>query len=342
MLSGDGWQKLLPESKHYNLFATGFFLDKASKVYLDDPYPCLMPLFINLIRKGSPVMGYTMRLKLLTLDMLKTGWRCFWILFISQIILVQTGHGRENHITNHLGMTFIRVSPGTFQMGSPETEKHRTTNEVPHQIHIKKPFYLQKTEVTLKQWRAVMGKSWFIRRDGSDLTPVTRVSFYDVQKFIRKLNNKNSAQYQYRLPSEAEWEYACRAGTTTAYFWGNEIDCSRAMYANNPKKMCSCCDYYRSVGLPVNRPAPVGSFAPNHWGFHDMHGNVWEWGADVYTDDIRTPGINTYDLFSSRPRVRRGGSWYKYGQFLRSANRAYAHPGARFQTTGFRLVLETE
>ena len=263
-----------------------------------------------------------------------------WFLFLCLICAPQAAAGQENRITNHLGMTFIRVASGTFLMGSPDTEEHRTSNETQHQVHIKKAFYLQETEVTLEQWRAVMGKSWFIRRDGSDLTPVTRVSFYDVQKFIRKLNKTGSARY--RLPSEAEWEYACRAGTTTAYFWGNVIDCSRAMYANNPKKMCSCCDYYRSVGLPVNKPAPVGSFAPNPWGFYDMHGNVWEWCADVYTDDIRTPGSNAYDLFSSRPRVRRNNSWYKYGQFLRSANRTYAHPGARFQTTGFRLVLETE
>ncbi|MDZ7665882.1 MAG: formylglycine-generating enzyme family protein [Desulfotignum sp.] len=284
-------------------------------------------------------MGNTLRLKSLSLDILKTSWWCIWILFSCQIWLVQPSHGQENKITNHLGMTFIRVESGTFQMGSPETEKHRDPNEAQHKVHIKNPFYLQETEVTLEQWRAVMGKSWFIRRKGSDQTPVTRVSFYDVQKFIRKLNKKNSAQYQYRLPSEAEWEYACRAGTTTAYFWGNEIDCSRAMYANSTK-LCRCCDHYRSAGLPVDGPAPVGSFAPNPWGFYDMHGNVWEWCADVYTDDIRTPGADTYDLFSSRPRVRRGGSWYKYGQFLRSANRTYAHPGARFQTTGFRLVLE--
>ncbi len=263
-----------------------------------------------------------------------------WFLFFCLILTTQAAAGEENRITNHLGMTFIRVAPGTFLMGSPETEEHRTGNETQHQIHIKKSFYLQQNEVTLEQWRAVMGNSWFIKRDGTARTPVTRVSFYDVQKFIKKLNKKGSAQY--RLPSEAEWEYACRAGTTTAYSWGNDIDCSKAMYANNQKKLCDCCDYYRSVGLPVNGPAPVGSFAPNPWGFYDMHGNVWEWCADVYSDDIRTPGVNTYDLFSSRPRVRRGGSWYKYGQFLRSANRTYAHPGARFQTTGFRLVRETD
>jgi formylglycine-generating enzyme len=261
-------------------------------------------------------------------------------LFFFLICATQAADCQEKQITNHLGMTFIRVAPGKFLMGSPETEEHRTGNETQHQVHIKKAFYLQQKEVTLEQWRTVMGKSWFIKREGIDKTPVTRVSFHEARKFIRKLNKKGDAQY--RLPSEAEWEYACRAGTTTAYSWGNDIDCSRAMYANNPKKLCDCCDYYRSVGLPVNGPAPVGSFAPNPWGFYDMHGNVWEWCADVYTEDIRTSRSNTRDFLSSQPRVRRGGSWFKYGFYLRSANRAYAHPGSRFQTTGFRLVRETD
>jgi len=273
---------------------------------------------------------------------IRWGCWCLWIMLICQICMPPTGHAQEEQITNHIGMTFIRVAPGTFQMGSPETEKYRKTNEKQHLVEIQKPFYLQETEVTLEQWRAVMGKSWFFNRKGTDQTPVTRVSFYDVQKFIRKLNKENTAQYQYRLPSEAEWEYACRAGTFTAFFWGNDIDCTRAMYANNPTRHDDCSSYYQSRGLPVNGPAPVRSFAPNPWGFYDMHGNVWEWCADEYTDDIRTPGVNTYDMFSSSPRVRRGGSWYLYGRYLRSANRTYANPGARFQTTGFRLVLEIQ
>ncbi|MCF8114068.1 MAG: formylglycine-generating enzyme family protein [Desulfotignum sp.] len=273
-------------------------------------------------------------------DITRLCWCCLWILFMYQICMPPSNLAQEKKITNHLGMTFIRVEPGTFQMGSPDTEKHRSTNETLHLVHIKKPFYLQETEVTLEQWRTVMGKAWFLKRKGGNKTPVTRVSFYDCQKFIRKLNEKGTARY--RLPSEAEWEYACRAGTTTVFSWGNDIDCTRAMYANTPKKNGTCSQYYRSIGLPVDGPAPVRSFPPNPWGFYDMHGNVWEWCSDEYTDDISTPGVNTFDIFSSRPRVRRGGSWYKYGQYLRSANRTYAHPGARFQTTGFRLVLEAD
>jgi formylglycine-generating enzyme required for sulfatase activity len=137
-----------------------------------------------------------------------------WIIVFCLIFTAQTAAGQEKKITNHLGMTFIRVVPGTFLMGSPESEAHRTDNEIQRQVHIQKAFYLQQTEVTLKQWRTVMGKSWFIKREGTAQTPVTRVSFFDAQNFIRKLNLKSTARY--RLPSEAEWEYACRAGTTTA------------------------------------------------------------------------------------------------------------------------------
>jgi formylglycine-generating enzyme required for sulfatase activity len=270
----------------------------------------------------------------------RTGGRISWIIVAGLIFMTSTGLAQEKKVTNHLGMTFIRVAPGTFLMGSPDTAPHRQSNETQHQVEISAPFFLQETEVTLEQWRAVMGKAILLKKQGGPQTPVTRVSFYDCQKFIRKLNEMDTARY--RLPTEKEWEYACRAGTTTAYSWGDVPDCSLAMYANTPKRHGECSAYYQSIGLPVNGPAPVGSFPPNPWGFFDMHGNVWEWCQDEYTDDIRDPGVNTYDLLSARPRVRRGGSWYLYGRYMRSANRTYAHPGARLQTTGFRLVIEVK
>jgi formylglycine-generating enzyme required for sulfatase activity len=271
---------------------------------------------------------------------LETGWRISLLMAAVLVCMASTGLAGENKITNQLGMTFIRVEPGRFQMGSPDTEAHRKSNEPRHWVEINEPFYLQETEVTLEQWQAIMGKAILMKKKGGPQAPVTRVSFYDCQKFIRELNQMDTARY--RLPTEKEWEYACRAGTTTAYSWGNAPDCRLAMYANTPKRHGECSAYYRSIGLPVNGPAPVASFPPNPWGFFDMHGNVWEWCQDEYTDDIREPGVNTYDLFSIRPRVRRGGSWYLYGRYMRSANRTYAHPGARFQTTGFRLVLEVD
>ena len=272
--------------------------------------------------------------------MFRVGACCVFIVVLCLTHMAASGFAQGKKITNHLGMTFIRVEPGTFQMGSPDTETHRKTNEKQHLVKITDPFYLQETEVTLEQWEAIMGKALLLKKKGGPQTPVTRVSFYDCQKFIRKLNQTDTGRY--RLPLEKEWEYACRAGTTTAYSWGNDLDCTMAMYANTPKRHKECCSYYRSIGLPVNGPAPVASFPPNPWGFYDMHGNVWEWCQDEYTDNIKDSGVNTYDLFSTRPRLRRGGSWYLYGRYMRSANRTYAHPGARFQTTGFRLILEVD
>ncbi len=246
----------------------------------------------------------------------------------------------DKTITNDLGMTFVRIQPGRFLMGSPASEKHRDPNETQHEMEIKRAYYLQETEVTLAQWWAVMGKKWFMRKKGRPDMPVTKVSFFEAMKFIQALNDKSNLKY--RLPTEAEWEYACRAGTTTAYFWGNEINCSQALYGNNSRKAGQCTTYLKGLNIPPDGPAPVKQFKPNAWGLYDMHGNVWEWCSDVYAPYGSGHSTNSTSIISTDNRVRRGGSWYKYPWHLRSANRAYAHPGARFQTTGFRLVLEAD
>jgi formylglycine-generating enzyme required for sulfatase activity len=247
---------------------------------------------------------------------------------------------KEKKITNDLGMDFILVKPGSFMMGSPENELHRDKNEVLHEMKIVKSFYLQSTEVTVKQWKAVIGKKLFSRKKGKDNMPVVQVSFYDCQDFIKKLNKMNKGIY--RLPTEMEWEYASRAGTTTAYSWGDSIDCSKAMYGNNRQKRTECIQHFKSMGFESNQAAPVKSFAPNPWGFYDMHGNVWEWCSDPYYEYTKHKDNTGFDLIKTGPRIKRGGSWYKYGWYCRSANRAYAHPGAKFKTTGFRLVLEAD
>lgn len=245
----------------------------------------------------------------------------------------------EDKITNALGMTFIRIQPGSFTMGSPATEKYRGRDEQQHPQTITAAFYLQETEVTLAQWRALMGKRWFMRIKGEDDMPVTRVSWHDCIKYIEKLNARG--QGRYRLPTEAEWEYACRAGSTTAYSWGDEIDCSKALYGNNALKASECIPFLKDMDVPQDSPAPVKTFAPNPWGLYDMHGNVWEWCRDIYGDYLSKDEGGT-GVLDSESRIRRGGSWYKHASSLRSANRTYAHPGARFKTTGFRLVLEAD
>jgi len=269
---------------------------------------------------------------------------CLLSLFI--FLLIETfffAHGlsKGKKLKNSLGMEFVLIPAGTFMMGSPADEPFRNKSETQHKVTISRPFYMQTTEVTLKQWRAVMGKKIFGRRKGKENSPVVRVSWFDCMKFIEKLNKRKKGTY--RLPTEAEWEYACRAGTTTAYSWGNRIDCSKAMFQNNKRKSGRCVDYVRSRGLESDRPAPVKSYKTNPWGLYDMHGNVWEWCQDWFDDypkglvkDPKGPD----SAKEIKAKVRRGGSWYRYGTSCRSANRAYANPASRFHTTGFRLVRE--
>jgi len=244
---------------------------------------------------------------------------------------------QEQAITNPLGMTFVLIPAGMFIMGSPVEEASRDASEGQHQVTISRPFYLQTTEVTVDQWRAVMGRRFIARKRGAGDMPVVRVSWQDCQDFIDRLSRMTGEQY--RLPTEAEWEYAARAGSTTAYFWGDRIDCSRAMYANNPMKYEACVPANRTAGLSPGGPAPVRHYAPNAWGLYDMHGNVWEWCEDFFS---RYPGVSQVDpcnTDSGTDRVRRGGSWFGPGHACRSANRAYGHPMSRLQNTGFRLVM---
>ncbi len=241
-------------------------------------------------------------------------------------------------VHNDLGMEFVLIPAGSFMMGSPPDEPNRDADEVQHRVVIKKPFYLQVTEVTLGQWRAIMGTPWLGRRRGRPDLPVTRVSWFDARDFIEKLNALGMGRY--RLPTEAEWEYACRAGTTTAYWWGDKITCDRAMYANNHLKAWDCQDYYQKRGIELDRPAPVKTFPPNPWGLYDMPGNVWEWCYDWYGPYPRREVVDPTGPPSGRRKVRRGGSWFSTFPRLRSANRNFANPMVRYDTLGFRLVKE--
>jgi sulfatase modifying factor 1 len=246
--------------------------------------------------------------------------------------------GLEKTYTNTLGMTFVLIPSGTFTMGSPPEEPFRGSSEIRHQVTISKPFYMQTTEVTVKQWHAIMGRRMFDFQEGLDNMPVTRVSWFDCIKFIERLNRLG--QGRYRLPTEAEWEYAARAGTSTAYSWGDTIDCDKAMYENNSLKDDKCQLHIKSKRLQIDQPAPVKSYAPNAWGLYDMHGNVWEWCRDWYGEYGQTPVTDPSGPESGSMRIRRGGSWFKYGYSCRSANRSFGNPATRYRTTGFRLVRE--
>ncbi len=267
---------------------------------------------------------------------------CYFI-FVLLLILALASPGLAiepfQKVRNRLGMEFVLLPAGSFLMGSPPDEPYRDPGEIQHRVVISKPFFLQTTEVTLGQWRKLMGHGMMMRWRGADNLPVTRVCCYDIQRFIKKLNT--SGPWRYRLPTEAEWEYAARAGSSTAYSWGNRIDCSRAMYANSAK-VNDCQPYIESRGLPLNGPAPVKSYPPNKWGLYDMHGNVWEWVQDWYDKYSGIPQVDPKGPPNGNWRVRRGGSWFKFGYHCRSANRAFGHPSSRLRTTGFRLVMEKD
>ncbi|MBC8433047.1 MAG: formylglycine-generating enzyme family protein [Desulfobacterales bacterium] len=268
---------------------------------------------------------------------LKTLFIAVCIYFLFSALYPLSAHSFEKTFTNALGMEFVLIPAGTFVMGSPVDELNRDESEIQHKMTISKPFYIQTAEVTVKQWRTVMGKKLLSLRQEPDTMPATKVSWYDSIEFIKGLNQRSEGTY--RLPTEAEWEYAARAGSTTAYSWGNDIDCNKAMYGNSMKHDV-CQLYNKSVKLELGRPAPVKSYQPNAWGVYDMHGNVWEWVMDRHEEYSSAPAVDPRGPDSGTMRVKRGGSWFKYGNYCRSANRAFAHPAGRFQTTGFRVVRE--
>ena len=234
--------------------------------------------------------------------------------------------------TNSIGMKFVRIPAGSFMMGSPSSEPKRDSNETQHRVTLSKPFYLQTTEVTQGQWQAVMGNNPSYFSSCGDNCPVEQVSWNDCQEFIRKLNQREG-NGAYRLPTEAEWEYACRAGMTGPFNTG--MDClytNQANYDGNyPLPGCSKGQYHRKT-------VPVGSFRPNAWGLYDIHGNVWEWCSDWIWD---YPGGSVSDPkgpSSGNLRVRRGGNWDLGARFCRSAYRDGKEPDGRSYYGGFRVA----
>ncbi|HUV77754.1 MAG TPA: formylglycine-generating enzyme family protein [Desulfobacterales bacterium] len=259
-------------------------------------------------------------------------------LVLSSIFFSVSVFAFEKTFTNSLEMEFTLIPSGTFTMGSPPDEPYRGSSEVQHRVSISRPFYMQTTEVTLKQWQSLMRRRLLARQKGSDNMPVTQVSWFDCLEFLKRLNRLGEGKY--RLPTEAEWEYAARAGTQSAFFWGDTIDCVKAMYGNNSLKYNVCQLYIKSIGLEIDQPAPVKSYRPNLWGLYDMHGNVWEWCMDWYGDYGKNPVTDPKGPDSGTMRIRCGGSWFKHGHACRSANRSFGHPATRYTTTGFRLVRD--
>ena len=245
-------------------------------------------------------------------------------------IIISTATSGDT-FTNTLGMTFVKINAGTFWMGSPSDEADLDSDETRHQVTLTKGYYLQTTEVTQGQWKAVMGDNPSYFSSCGDDCPVERVSWNDVQDFISALNTMEGTT-KYRLPTEAEWEYACRAGTTTPFSFGNCLSTSQANYDGNyPYTGCSSGTYRET-------PIAVGILGTNAWGLYDMHGNVWEWCSDWYGSYSSSAVTDPTGPSSGANRVLRGGSWSYGAMGCRSAIRRDYDPDYRDWQFGFRLA----
>jgi formylglycine-generating enzyme required for sulfatase activity len=225
----------------------------------------------------------------------------------------------DRQVTNRIAMKLTLIPPGEFQMGSPESRPYRDIDETQHRVKITKPFYLSVHEVTQKQYDDVMKQQPSRNYDPDN--PVEQVHWHDASDFCRELSKREDVQY--RLPTEAEWEFACRAGTETSYSFGG--DTSRlGEYAWHSKNS-------------NNSTHPVGTKTPNPWGLYDMHGNVWEWCQDWKGSYDRGQVSNPTGPAQGTSRILRGGCWADR-QATRSANRYSNQPYRRDFYYGFRVV----
>ena len=243
-------------------------------------------------------------------------------------------------------LELVHIHAGSFMMGSPMDEPDRDVGEFQHRVTLTKDYWLGKYEVTQGQWKAVMGSNLWKAITGSnpsefkkgDRYPVEQVSWEDAMDFCRKLTKQERSAgrlpmgYEYTLPTEAQWEYACRAGTTTPFSFGSTL--------NGDKAHCNG-NYPYGMGKEkyLASTTSVGSYAPNAWGLYDMHGDVWEWCRDSYGDYPTGSVTDPVGPSSGSRRVLRGGSWFNFAGGCRSAKRINCAPMCRGSDIGFRVAL---
>jgi formylglycine-generating enzyme required for sulfatase activity len=255
--------------------------------------------------------------------------------------------------TNSIGMKLVLIPEGKFKMGSPADEKGREPvdkgSEYQHEVEITKPFYLGVYTVTQQQYKRVMGEnpSWFSAQGGgkrkvedldTDDFPVESVSWEDAKKFCDKLSDRAAERRQgrmYRLPTEAEWEYACRGGASSSnpFHFGKSLSTRHANFDGRRYGG-------RAKGPFLNRTCKVGSYRPNKFGLYDMHGNVFQWCNDWYAKDYYkdSPAKDPQGPDYGTARVVRGGCWHRLGRECRAAYRGRYEPGKRQLSFGFRVV----
>lgn len=258
-----------------------------------------------------------------------------------EVAFAGTRAGEELQVA---GVILCWCPPGGFQMGSPTGEPGHRTDEAQVKVTLSQGFWMGKYEVTQAQWRRVAGElPGIVNADLGDDFPVYSVNFAEAEEFCRRLTDQARASgelppdWEFHLPTEAQWEYACRAGSTTPFSFGETLTKEEACFGKPYNGTPS--------GVPGSSSARVGTYRPNAWGLHDMHGNEWEWCSDWY--HARMPGGMDPDLsavkgLSNRDgtysRVRRGGAWVETAAFCRSAVRLRYEPERRADHIGFRVV----
>lgn len=249
-------------------------------------------------------------------------------------VIARTRHSAEQFtedLGNGISLEMLMIPAGAFQMGSPPRQGN--TDEHPQHFVMIKSFMMGKYLVTQAQWKAVMGKLPPCRFKGDNL-PVERVSWNDSQKFCQRLSKQTGRSYH--LPSETQWEYACRAGTTSPFSFGETLTTDLAnfngehIFASEPR------------GYYFHSTSEGGKFPPNAFGLYDMHGNLWEWCADNWLDDYSSsPRDGSAHQMQSNPyRVARGGSWHEPANLCRSVARLQLLQTEADEFMGFRVVCD--
>ncbi|MBD2176777.1 formylglycine-generating enzyme family protein [Pseudanabaena sp. FACHB-1998] len=292
-----------------------------------------IPITLNrrqlLINAGSAIAGFSLAI---ALDRLKPQPQPIVIVEAPKIPepprdpIKRGEKAFRDELGNGIVIEMVRIPSGKFMLGSPVNELGRRDNESPLVEVQVRAFYMAKFAVTQEQWFAIMGSNSANFRESLQ-APMENISWLEAQDFCQKLAARSPHAHAYRLPSEAEWEYACRAGTNTTYHFGD-----------SPAQLS---DYAWFVDNANKRSQPVGQKVPNPWGLYEMHGGVWEWCEDVWHDNFNSaPADGTPWLEgNSGRRVRKGGSWSNEARLCRSASREWHWQSDRYKDIGFRVVI---